>query len=114
MAVDHWGWSELKTRFLREFTPSEQLLFIKNAKESVTQKGYPVGEDLFNYCYFLTLRERLRLIDTQGGEGYMRFLLVESKKENDIEVNVYQKRLEKRKSPGVDLSDVKLIDYFLT
>lgn len=111
MNDDLWRWRELKTKFLRELTLSEQLFFLKKAKESVAQKGYPVGEDLFNYCYFVTLRERLRLIDTQGGEGYMRFLLVESRKEIDVEVKVYEKRLEERKLPGADLSDVKFIEY---
>ncbi len=114
MNDDHWRWRELKTKFLRELTPAEQLFFLKKARESATQKGYPVGEDLFNYCYFVTLRERLRLIDTQGGEGYMRFLHVESRKEIDVEVKVYEKRLEERKLSGVDPSGVKLLEYMST
>jgi hypothetical protein len=104
-------WKELKAKFLRDFTPSEQLFFLKQAKECVSRKGYPVSEDLFNYCYFLTLRERLRLIDPQGGEGFMRFLLVESRKEAEDELKVYEKRLESKKLPVTDAGGYKLLEY---
>lgn len=41
----------------------------------------------------------------------MRFLIVESRKEIAIEVRVYEKRLEERKLPGANPSEVKLIEY---
>lgn len=106
-------WKELKAKFLRDFTPSEQFFFLKQAKECVKRKGHPVSEDLFNYCYFLTLRERLRLIDPQGGEGFMRFLLVESRKEAEDELKVYEKRLEQKKMPVEAAKGVKLLEYLL-
>ncbi len=104
-------WKELKAKFLRELTPSEQLFFLKKAKECADRKGYPASEDLFNYCYFLTLRERLRLIDPQGGEGLMRFVLVESRKEIDDEIKVYEKRLEAGKRPVHQTAGERLIEY---
>lgn len=106
-------WKELKAKFLREFTPSEQLFFVNKARECVNQKGYPVSEDLFNYCWFLTLRERLRLIAPQGGEGIMRFMLVESRKEIEDEVKVFEKRLEEKKLPAADVSGCRLIEHIL-
>jgi hypothetical protein len=90
-------WNELKAKFLRDFLPGERLFFLKKARECVTEKGYPVSEDLFNYCYFLTLRERLRLIGSGDGEGLMRFMLVESQKEIGEEVRSLEKRLEGEK-----------------
>ncbi len=81
---------ELKDKFIREFTPAERLLFLKKAKEAVEQKGYPAGEDLFQYCYFLTLKERMNCIDGHGGEGFMRFLLVESKQDIEKEVKYFE------------------------
>lgn len=90
-------WKELKAKFLRDFQPAEQLFFLKKARECVTDKGYPVSEDLFNYCCFLTLKERLRLIQPEGGWGVMRFMLVESRREIESEVKELEKRLEERK-----------------
>jgi hypothetical protein len=95
-------WNELKAKFLRDFFPNEQIFFLKKARECVAERGYPVSEDLFNYCYFLTIRERLRLIGSADGEGLMRFMLVESRREIDEEVRALEKRLEgqKRQFPG--------------
>jgi hypothetical protein len=104
-------WKEMKAKFLRDFTPSEQVFFLKKAKECAGQKGYPASEDLFNYCYFLTLRERLRLIDPQGGESLMRFMLVESRKEIEDEMKVYEKRLEAKKQPILPTVDYRFIEY---
>jgi hypothetical protein len=90
-------WKELKATFLRDFLPAEQLFFLKKARECVTDKGYPVSEDLFNYCCFLTLQERFRLIQPEGGWGVMRFMLVESRREIESEVKELEKRLEEQK-----------------
>jgi hypothetical protein len=105
-------WKELKAKFLRDFTANEQLFFLKKARECVNQKGYPVSEDLFNYCYFLTLRERLSLIDPQGGEGMMRFMLVESRREIEAEVKMLEKRLEGKKLPATDERGRRMLEYF--
>ncbi len=102
---------ELKERFLREFGPAEKLFFLKKAREAITQKGYPVCEDLFHYCYFLTLKERLCSISPQGGEGYMRFMLVESRREIEDEVKAYEQRLESKKLPLADVMGYKLLEH---
>ncbi len=104
-------WKELKAKFLRDFTAGEQLFFLKKARECVNQKGYPVSGDLFNYCYFLTLRERLRLVGSQGGEGLMRFMLVESYKEIEAEVKMFEKFLEEKKRPGADEGGRRMLEY---
>jgi hypothetical protein len=105
-------WKELKAKFLRDFLPGEQLFFLKKARECVSEKGYPVSEDLFNYCCFLTLRERLRLIEPRDGEGLTRFMLVESRREIESEVKALEKRLEERKQPVADAQD-RLLREFL-
>lgn len=101
---------ELKAKFLRDFLPPEQIFFLKTARACVNEKGYPVSEDLFNYCYFLTLRERLRLLGTDG-EGLMRFMLVESRREIDEEVRALEKRLEELNQPAADGRDRYLLEY---
>ena len=67
---------ELKEKFLRDLNPSERLLFLKKAKEAITVKGYRASEDLFHYCYYLTMQERFRGITPGSDEGMLRFLLV--------------------------------------
>ena len=104
-------WNELKAQFLREFTPSEQLFFLKRARECVNLKGYPIAEDLFNYCYFLTILERLRLIHTQGCEVFTRLMLVQSQKEAQDEVKVYERRLEAKKHRTANRSSSGLLEY---
>jgi len=104
-------WNELKATFLREFTPSEQLFFLKRARECVNLKGYPVSEDLFSYCYLLTILERLRLIPPQGCEGFARLMLVQSQKEALDEMKVYERRLEAKKHPTADRLSSRLLEY---
>jgi hypothetical protein len=105
------AWKEMKARFLREFTPDEQVFFLKRARECVKEKGYPVSEDLFNYCWFQTLAERLRRIDPQGCEGVMRFLLVESRRDLQAEVLYYEQRIEEKKRPGTDRQVSGMVEY---
>jgi hypothetical protein len=104
-------WQELKAKFLRDFLPGEQAFFLKTARECVIERGYPVSEDLFNYCCFLTLRERLRLIGAGGGEGLMRFMLVESRREIDVEVRELERRLEGRKQRVDDAAGRRLLEF---
>lgn len=86
----------LKEKFLSELIPLERIFFLKKAKEAVEQKGYPAGEDLFYYCYFLTLRERIRKIGVSGCEGYVRVLLVEGAKEIEEMVKIRRTSGEKK------------------
>jgi hypothetical protein len=102
----------LKDLFLQELTPSEKLFFLKKAREAIDQKGYPADETLFHYCYFLTLKERMRWIKTEGGEGFMRVLLVEGNKEIEDTIKQYEERLEKVKRPVPDPSGYKFLDFF--
>jgi len=103
---------EFKERFILELTSSEKLFFLKRAREAIAQKGYPAGEALFHYCYFLTLRERMCKITSGGGEGYVRFLLVEGKKEIEEAIKLYEERLEKKKLPVPDTEGSTFIEYF--
>ena len=101
----------LKEKFLRELTPAERVFFLKKAKEAVGQKGYPAGEDLFYYCFFLTLKERMRDIGNAPGEGYVRVLLVEGTKEIEETIKNYEARLKKRKKADPDPEALLFIEY---
>ena len=101
----------LKEKFLRELIPSERIFFLRKAKEAVVQRGYPAGEDLFYYCYLLTLRERMRSIGARRDEGYVRVLLVEGTKEIEETIKTYEERLEKRKSISPDPEALRFVEY---
>jgi len=103
---------ELKEKFILELSPTEKIFFLKKAREAIALKGYQACEDLFHYCYFLTLRERLRAISTGSGEGYLRFLLVEGSKDVEEGVKLYEQRLEEKKMPKPDAGGYKFIEYF--
>jgi hypothetical protein len=103
---------ELKEKFLRDLNPSERLFFLKRAKEVILQKGYRVSEDLFHYCYYLTLQERFRGITPERDEGMLRFLLVEGKKDVEETIKLYESRLEETKLSSPDNTGEKFIDYF--
>jgi len=103
---------ELKEKFIRDMNPSEKLFFLKKAKEAIMLKGYRAGEDLFHYCYFLTIKERFRSISPEGGEGLLRFLLVEGTKDVDEAIKLYEARLEETKIPLPDENGYKFIEYF--
>ncbi len=102
--------NELKQKFLRDLTPGEHLFFLKKAREAAAEKCYPVCEDLFHYCYFLTMNERVSGIDSLGGEGYMRFLLVEAKRDMNKEIRHYEEKLERKKLPAPATGHL-LIEY---
>lgn len=57
-------------KILKKLTPSGKVFFPKNAEEAILRKGYPADEELFCYCCFLTLRERMRTIVPPGSKGY--------------------------------------------
>jgi hypothetical protein len=102
----------LKEKFLRELDASEKVFFLKKTRECVIDRGYLAGEDLFYYCYFLTLRERFRKINPSGGEGYMRFLLVEGIRDLDDAIKLYESKLEKSRLPKPDPVGRRYLDYF--
>ncbi len=101
-----------KEKFLRDLDASEKLFFLKKTRECISERGYIAGEDLFYYCYFLTIRERFRSISPSGGEGYMRFLLVEGRRDLDDAIKFYESRLEKSKQAKPDPSGRKYLEYF--
>jgi hypothetical protein len=102
----------LKEKFLSELTLSERVYFLRKAREAVGQKGYQAGEDLFYYCYFLTLRQRMNSIVTAGGEAFVKVLLVEGTKEIEETIKMYEERLEKRKTEYHDAEALRFIEYF--
>jgi hypothetical protein len=103
---------ELKEKFLRDLNPSERIFFLKKAKEAIMLKGYQAGEDLFHYCYYLTLQERFRGITPQRDEGLLRLLLVEGKKDVEETIKMYETRLEENKLSLPDEKGCKFIEYF--
>jgi hypothetical protein len=100
----------LKEKFLSELTPSERIFFLRKAKEAIG-RGYPAGEELFYYCYFLTLRERMRSIGTGRGEGYVRVLLAEGTREIEETIGMYEERLEKEKRVSPDPAGLRFMEY---
>jgi hypothetical protein len=103
---------ELKEKFLRDLNPLERFFFLKKAEEAIQLKGYAADEDLFHYCYYLTLRERFRKITPERDEGMLRLLLVEGKKDVEEAINLYGSRLEEKKLPAPDVIGSKFIEYF--
>lgn len=102
----------LKERFLREFTASERRFFLTQAREALYLRGYRSGEDLFFYCYFLTLKERLRSLRGSSAEGCARYLLVEGSRDLAETVKAYEDRLEKGTLVQPDRTSELFIDYF--
>lgn len=102
---------ELKEKFIQDLNPSEKLFFLKKAQEAIMQRGYPACEDLFHYCYFLTLKERFRSISPQRGNGYLRFLLVEGTRDIDEAITLYEERLEKKKLSKPDVKGYQVIEH---
>jgi hypothetical protein len=103
---------ELKGKFLRDLYPSERLFFLEKAKEAIVAKGYQASEDLFYYCYYLTVQERFRAITPCSDEGVLRFLLVEGRKNMEEMVKLYEARLEDTKVSLPDERGDKFIEYF--
>lgn len=87
----------LKEQFLREFSHSERLYFIKKTKEAIFIDGYVPGEDLYQYCYFLTQKKRLELLSDPGSAGIVRYLAVEGKRDIEETIKTYKALLEKNK-----------------
>lgn len=103
---------ELKDKFFVDLNPSEKLFFLKKAKEAIVLKGYQACEDLFHYCYFLTIRERFHSISPQKDEGCLRFLLVEGTKDSEEAIKLYEERLERNKLHKTVTEGYKFLEYF--
>lgn len=89
----------LKEQFLREFSPSERFYFLKRAKEAIFIDGYVPGEDLYQYCYFLTQKRRLELFSDPKASGLVRYLAIEGLKDIEEALKIYKVRLmENRRS----------------
>lgn len=103
---------ELKERFIKELIPSEKLFFLNKAKESILHKGYPACEDLYHYCYFLTLKKRLRGISSAGNEGFLRVLFVHGLKEMEDAIKLHEERLKENRRSALDAKGYEFIDFF--
>lgn len=103
---------ELKEKFTIDLNPSEKIFFLKKAKEAILLKGYQACEDLFHYCYFLTIQERFHSISPQRDTGFLRFLLVEGAKDIEEAIKLYEGRLEKRKFYKSDFEGYRFLEYF--
>ena len=104
--------TELKEKFLRDLSASEKVFFLKMARKAIGQKGYRASEDLFHYCYFHTMKERIRAIVPVRDEGHLRFLLVEGMRDIEETLKIYEERLEKTKRPSPDAKSMEFIEYF--
>jgi hypothetical protein len=102
---------ELKEKFLKELIPAERVFFLKKAQEAVGLKGYLPGEDLFWFCFYVTLGERLRRIGSQG-DGYVKFLFVQGVKDIEGMIREYEERLEKSKQSSPPPEGERFIEYF--
>lgn len=89
---------EVAKRFIKELTPSEKYIFLNKLKEAIYVKGYTVDEDLFYYCYFFTLKERLRAITPYRTNGFLRYIFAEGLKDIEDSIKEYEERLEKKKT----------------
>jgi len=103
---------EHKERFLQELTAQEQAFFLKTAREAITSKGYRPSEDLFHYCFFMTMKERMKTIRPAGGDGMLRTLLVEGTKDLEDTLKFYIDRLEETRGAEPDPSCRRFIAFF--
>ncbi len=84
-------------QFLREFDVEERRFFSRLARECIKERNYPRGENLYQYCYFSTLKYRLeRLWKGQKKPSTMGiYIYAQSIKELEHSINYYQDLLEK-------------------
>jgi hypothetical protein len=102
---------ELKELFLRELTPYEKIFFLRKAEEAIRQKGYSACEDLFHFCYFLTLKDRMLSISTSGNEGYVRYIHAEAGRNLEDTIRLYEDRLNEKKNNHHDDKGRAFIEY---
>ncbi len=102
---------ELKEKFLRDFTPPERVYFLKKAREAIFMEHFPPSEDLFFYCYFLTIKERLRRTFTDLLDGYGRLIMVEALREVEDTIRDYRQRLVAMRLRNVDTEADRFIEW---
>jgi hypothetical protein len=103
---------EHKETFLQELTAAEKVFFLKTAREAVISRRYRPSEDLFYYCYFMTMKERMKTISAARGDGMLRILLVEGTKDIEDALKIYIKRLEENRGPEPDPLGRRFIECF--
>lgn len=89
---------EIARRFLKELTPQEQYYFLRKVKEAIYIEGYTPDEDLFYYCYFLALKERLKAIMPYRTEGFLRYIFAEGLKEVEDSIKLYKERIDTKRN----------------
>ncbi|MCS7203131.1 MAG: hypothetical protein NZ809_01580 [Thermodesulfovibrio sp.] len=87
---------EVLKKFLKELTTQEKFIFLNKVNEEIHQNGYLADENLFYYCYFLTLKERFRAITPYRTDGFLRYIFAEGLKEVEDSIRFYKARLKKR------------------
>ena len=93
-------------QFLREFNLEERRYFSRLARECIEERNYPRGEELYQYCYFSTLKYRLeRLWKGQRRPSSLGvYIYAQSIKELEYSTEYYKSLLEKgafaSNSPG--------------
>ncbi len=87
----------LYEQFLREFNTEERKFFSSLVKECVSERNYPKGEDLFQYCYFSTLKHRLEDLwrRHRSSSGLGAYIYSQSLKEVEYSLGYYREVLEK-------------------
>lgn len=104
---------ELKERFRYELTPAEKAFFLSEAGDAIYERGWRATEDLFHYCWFLTLAKRIRGMRPGEGEGYLRFVYVEGTRQIDDAVKLYRERLEATRKIVPDLRGSEFLDLLM-
>lgn len=84
-------------QFLREFSLEERQYFSRLARECLRERNYPRGEELYQYCYFSTLRFRLERLwkGEKNPSSLGVYLYAQSIKELELSISYYQHLLEK-------------------
>lgn len=95
----HENLTKVLKKFLKELTEQEKFIFLKKVNEEIQLNGYLADENLFYYCYFLTLKERFRAITPYRTEGFLRYIFAEGLKEVEDSIKFYKERLRKRQHP---------------
>jgi len=83
----------LKEKLLKELTPAEKWFFMKTAKEHIMQ-GYPPTENLFYYCYFLTLEYRLKELINFNNDAIARYTMAYAMADIKSSLKNYRNRID--------------------
>lgn len=103
---------EHREKFLRELTAQEKACFLETAREAIAVKRYRPSEDLFHYCYVMTMKKRLKAVSPSRCNGMLRVLLVEGTRDIDEALKIYTDRLEETKGPEPDPAWERFLEYF--